>query len=275
MTIFSIGDVAQRTGVPEGTLRMWERRHRFLAPERLASGHRRYSERDVELIRRVAAERAGGVSLAIAIERATREPEPPATSLYARLRRRRPDLEPRTLPKRIMIALSHAIEDESLSRAERPVLFGAFQRERFYRGEEARWRELSLHAELAVAFADFPRPRFTRGAPAEIPIGRDSSLAREWAIVCDAPGHAACLIGWEPLSAAPPPDRGRSFEAVWSVEPEVVRDVARACAEIAAATQPALAARARSRLEAAAARPTSDQLRLATAITNRTLALLG
>jgi DICT domain-containing protein len=272
MTTFSIGDVADRTGVPEGTLRMWERRHRFPVPQRLPSGHRRYSERDVELVRRVAAERAAGVALGTAIERASRDPEPPATSLYAALRRRRPDLEPRLLPKRLMIALSHAIEDESLARAERPVLFAAFQREHFYRQAQTRWRALALHAELAVAFADFEVPRSPREGPAEIPLRHDSPVAREWAIVCDAPGHATCLLGREALASG---QAGRSFETVWSVEPDVVRDAALACAQLTATSHPALAARVRARLEAAPARPADDQLRLAAAITNRTLSYLA
>ena len=42
----AIRDLVARTGVEQGTLRMWERRHGFPVPERLASGHRRYSERD-------------------------------------------------------------------------------------------------------------------------------------------------------------------------------------------------------------------------------------
>ena len=56
----SISDVVERTGVAEGTLRMWERRHGFPVPERLPSGHRRYSEEQVELVLRVLAARASG-----------------------------------------------------------------------------------------------------------------------------------------------------------------------------------------------------------------------
>ena len=49
----AIGELVERTGVSEGTLRMWERRHGFPVPERLSSGHRRYSESDVELVNSV------------------------------------------------------------------------------------------------------------------------------------------------------------------------------------------------------------------------------
>ena len=36
--VYGIGDVVERTGVAEGTLRMWERRYGFPKPARLASG---------------------------------------------------------------------------------------------------------------------------------------------------------------------------------------------------------------------------------------------
>ena len=65
----AIGELVERTGVSEGTLRVWERRHGFPVPKRLASGHRRYSESDVELVAGVLRERAAGLSLAAAIAR--------------------------------------------------------------------------------------------------------------------------------------------------------------------------------------------------------------
>jgi MerR family transcriptional regulator, light-induced transcriptional regulator len=271
--MFTIGDVAARSGVPEGTLRMWERRHGFPAPERLASGHRRYSEREVELVRRVADARASGVTLAAAIERVRRVDDEPPASVYAALRRTRPDLAPRLLPKPIMIALSHAIEDESLSRAERPLLFGAFQRERFYRRAESRWRAFARQAGVAIVFADFPRARTSR-APAELPVDRDHPMSREWAIVCDAPGHAACLAGWEPPGSGQG-GRPRVFEAVWSVEPEIVRAASRVCAALASANGAGLLAPVMGTLRANPAPPAADQLRLATAITARALAHLA
>ncbi len=272
---FSIRDVVERTGVAEGTLRMWEHRHGFPEPERLPSGHRRYSARDVELIRRVAAERAAGLSLTAAIERAARYGDGPAPSVYAMLRQRRPDLEPRVLAKPLMLALSRALEDESLSRAERPVLFAAFQRERFYRRSEMRWRELARGAEAAVVFADFTRRRTPKGAPAEVPVPRGHPLMREWAIVCDAEGHAACLAGWEPPPAEPGERGGRRFEAIWSVEPDVVRESARVCAAIAAGAGLELGAGVAERLSVQAAPPAREQLRLAAAIANRTLSYLS
>jgi len=41
------------TGFSPSVLRAWERRHHLLAPERLASGHRLYTQQDLEIIQRV------------------------------------------------------------------------------------------------------------------------------------------------------------------------------------------------------------------------------
>jgi len=268
----SISDVVERTGVAEGTLRMWERRHGFPVPERLPSGHRRYSEEQVERVVRVVTARESGLSLTAAIERAQRETSSPASSLFAAMRRRRPDIEPRTIPKHILLALSHAIEDESLSRAERPLLFASFQSERFYAPQRRRFRELSRGAALAVVFADFKRVRVRTDAPTEIPVDRMHPLTREWAIVCDAEHHAVCLAGWE--RPAPESSGPRLFETIWSVEPDVVREAARILGAIAAAVSPDVIAPVRERLESEPSAATDGQLRLATAITNRALSYL-
>src|SRR5215217_767483 len=114
----SIGDVVERTGLSEGTLRMWERRHGFPRPERLPSGHRRYRESDVELIRRVVRERDAGLSLPAAIAHVSEADEELELSVFAGLRRRRPELQAVRMRKRSLLALTRAIEDESCARAE-------------------------------------------------------------------------------------------------------------------------------------------------------------
>ena len=266
-----IGEVVARTGVAEATLRMWERRYGFPAPHRLASGHRRYSEPEVELIRAVSAKRAAGLALPVAIDQARSEGSQPATSVYAALRTRRPDLEPRVVVKPMMLALSHAIEDEALARAERMMLFGSFQRERFYRQAQPRWRELARTAEVAVVFADFARLRAPRDAPVEVPVPREHPLNREWALVCEGQDFGLCLTGWEPPESGQRSDGMRRFEAIWSVEPEVVREASRISCAIAAASRPAVGEGARARLEAPLSATAESQLRLASAVTARML----
>ena len=65
-------------------------------------------------------------------------------------------------------------------------------------------------------------------------IGPTEALGHEWAVVIDAPGYAACLIGWET------PVRGeeRIFEAVWTMDAAVVRRAAQVGATLAARHAP-------------------------------------
>jgi MerR family transcriptional regulator, light-induced transcriptional regulator len=56
---------------------------------------------------------------------------------------------------------------------------------------------------------------------------------------------SACLVGWERPQAAGEP---RVFETIWTVEPEVVREAARLCCELAAGRAPGLVDDLRDRL---------------------------
>ena len=69
-TDLAIKDVAERTGIAAGTIRMWEQRYGFPVPERTASGYRRYTEDDVDALRKVLALRHRGLSVPAAISRA-------------------------------------------------------------------------------------------------------------------------------------------------------------------------------------------------------------
>jgi MerR family transcriptional regulator, light-induced transcriptional regulator len=271
----TIREVAGRTGVPPATLRMWETRHRFPAPTRLASGHRRYSPADCEAIERVLAERARGLSLQASIERVVSTPVEADPSLFATLRRAQPALPPQVLPKRALTALSRAIEDEIRARADRPLLFAAFQRERFFRASERRWRELARTAELAVALADFERSRVrARGGVCELPLPGDSPLAREWALICDGERLSVALTAWEQTAEAAVPDAERRFEMVWTVEPSAVRRVAVRAAALAARIDPELIRSRAQRLEAGPAAPPAD-LANVMALMHRAIAYLA
>lgn len=270
----SIADVAARTGVRESTLRMWERRYGFPEPRRLPGGHRRYSAAEAERVERVLAEREGGLTLSAAIERvAAYEPKP--RSLFAALRRSFPALESSQMRKPVLLALTRAVEEECAARAERPLLFGAFQHRRHYRESAARWRDLSRGAELSVAFADFeryapPRP----DAAAEVPFGDTHPLSREWALICHAREHAACLSAWE-LPGQDDAPQGRRFDVLWSVEPEVVREAAALATTLVEPCSPQLAGLAQARLDGDPVAPAAGQLRLAAAVTRRMLSELS
>ena len=150
----TIGAVAGKTNVSVATLRAWEQRHGFPRPERLPSGHRRFSARHVDQILQVLRDRDAGLSLEGAIARLRTAASRSEVSIFAGLRRRAP-LSVHVLSQRTMLAISRAIEDECCAQADRPLLIGSFQRQRFYRQSERRWRELSRTAEATIVLADF------------------------------------------------------------------------------------------------------------------------
>ena len=274
----AIKEVAERTGLAPGTIRMWEQRYGFPAPERAASGYRVYGLQDVELLRRAVAFRAGGLSVPAALERArelagaTDRP-----SIYGAIVSADAPVRPRVLRKRTLLALSRAIEDETMARAAGPVVFAAFQQVRNYRAVEHRYRRLAETADAAVVFADFPEAREPDGGPAEVPIERDAALGNEWVVVIDAPGFAACLLAWErprtPEEEEALPDRERRFESLWTMDPTVVRRAALVACSLTRATCPELAERIEGTL---ADRPLAVEAPVPglTALTNRLVAYL-
>jgi DICT domain-containing protein len=272
-TDLAIKDVAERTGIAAGTIRMWEQRYGFPVPERTPSGYRRYTEADVDTLRKVLALRHRGLSVPAAISRAQdtggASDHP---SIYAAVAAQDPTARPRVLRKASLIALSRAIEHEALALAAAPVVFGAFQEERFYRQVERRYRRLAAHADAAVVFADFPDGmREPAGGPVEVPIAPDDALGNEWAVIIDAPGYSACLLAWEQPGSAP--DRERRFESMWTVDPEATRRAALVAARLAGRADAAVGERLGELLSD---RPLAleEPAPALTALTNRMIAYL-
>lgn len=234
----SIGELSRRTGVPVATIRSWESRHGFPQPRRRDGGHRRYDGSDVDAVRRVLERRRSGLSLTAAIERAA-APVVPSGSVFAELRRRHPALVPHVLSRKTLLAMSRAIEDECCARAAQPLLFGGFQRESRLRGSLDRWRELARTSRRTVVFADLTDPApLADGAPVEVGLPADAPLNREWLVVCDAGDLPACLAAVELPGRSGAGPSERSFEAMWSLDPRVVRDASRVCSVLADGYRP-------------------------------------
>ncbi len=272
MTDLSISDVAERTGLAAGTIRMWEQRYGSPRPRRLASGYRVYDEAEVEILRRAVAYRERGLSVPAALARAretgTETDRPSIFAAVATAQR-----APRThlLRKRTLLALSRAIEDETLAHAAAPICFGAFQKERFYRPVEHRYRRIAANADETVVFADFPELRMEEGEPVEVPLADDDALGNEWALVIDAPGYAATLLAWEQPDGpdrSGPQEADRQFEAMWTVDAEVVRRATTVASRLAARADGSLGQRLEDLL---ADRPlaTESPAPALTALTNR------
>jgi DICT domain-containing protein len=236
MKKLAIKDLAEQTGVAAGTIRMWEQRYGFPEPSRTAAGYRVYTEQDVVALRRVVAYRSRGLSVPAALERArSLEGATDRPSIFAALAGGDAPVRPQKLHRSTLIALSRAIEEEAMARAAGPIVIGAFQSEANYRHVEHRYRRLAHVADAVGVFADFGEPcTDDEDVPAEIPISQGEALGHEWAVVVDAPGYAACLVGWET------PDRNgeRIFEAVWTMDAPVVRRAAQVGAAIASRSAP-------------------------------------
>lgn len=61
--LYRIHVVAERVGVSEPVLRMWERRYQLLTPKRTPGGFRAYTETDIALLQRVVAHVRAGMSI--------------------------------------------------------------------------------------------------------------------------------------------------------------------------------------------------------------------
>lgn len=200
---FSIGVLASRTGVTPGVLRTWENRFGFPAGERSDSGHRRFTEADVDLVRRVLDARDSGLPLRAAIEAVARsEPEP--LSAYSAAAEAAPEVRPVRMGRRALIAASHAVEDECLARGERAVVLGAFQLGHNFSRSAHRWEELGRTAAWAGVVADFgdDLPADPAATPARCQLAADSPLRREWTVVCLSASYAAVVAAWQ-VPAAP------------------------------------------------------------------------
>jgi DICT domain-containing protein len=97
-------------------------------------------------------------------------------------------------------------------------------------------------ADAVVAFADFERLEESAGAPIEVPLEVGDALGNEWAVVVDAPGYCACLLAWEQPRPAGVrvPDRERTFEAMLTFDPRMVRRAAQIGASLARRADEAL-----------------------------------
>jgi MerR family transcriptional regulator, light-induced transcriptional regulator len=226
----AIKEVAERTGIAAGTIRMWEQRYGFPEPARTPSGYRMYTEQDVDALRRVSTLRDTGLSVPAALERARASSgSTDRPSIYGAIAAGDEPVPARRLRKRTLLAISRAIEDETLARAAGPVVIGAFQSVRNFHGVQHRYERLARAADACVVFADFDAVRERAEHPTEVPIAPHEVLGNEWAVVIDAPGYAACLLAWEtPESQRDDhlPDRERRFEALWTLDPRVVRRAA-------------------------------------------------
>ncbi len=202
---FSIGVLAERTGLTPTLLRTWENRFGFPAGTRSAAGHRRFTDADVDLVRQVQELRAGGVGLSAAVEAVRRRRRRPVESVHAVMARDFPHLGVQRLGRRALVAASYAVEDEALARAERPIVLGTFQVGDRFADQRRRWDELARTAAWSAVVADFDDslPADPSAIPARCQLAEGSPLRREWTVVTVSDTRAALVSAWEVPGATP------------------------------------------------------------------------
>ena len=196
---FSIGVLAERTGLTPTVLRTWENRFGFPAGARSPSGHRRFTDADVDLVRQVQELRAGGLGLAAAVESVHRRRRRPPESVHAVMARDFPHLGVQRLGRRSLVAASYAVEDDALARAERPLVLGTFQAGARFADQRRRWDELARTAAWSAVVAEFDEslPADPSASPARCQLAEGSPLRREWTVVTVSDTRAALVSAWE------------------------------------------------------------------------------
>ncbi len=249
----TIGQLAERAGTQPGTLRMWETRYGFPRAQRLASGHRRYLESELEHVRDVLTP-ARDRPLAAGGDRA-RAGRARAAGLD--LRRAATTGCPSSTPIRVPKRAAAADEPRDRGRGERARRAAACSpaassASASTAAPSARWRTLCGDRRRSASCSRTSTgARAAADGPPEVPLDRRHPLAREWAVVWDAPEFAACLAARE-RTRPELPDRERVFDTLWSVERVVVREAAQAAVELAARRPPSWSWRCR---RASAIRP--------------------
>ena len=202
--------------------------------------------------------RASGLAMPAAVTRASRAAQAPAPSVFDAVVNGHPVLRQQVLRKRTLLALTQAVEDECCTRADRPLLFACFEQERYYRQSQERWQELARTAGSAVVFADFPDHSAPDAKPVLVALPESAPLRREWLLVCDDDSYPACVVAAERPGQSRTREMDRTFEAVWSVDAQVVRDAARVCAALADSLHPGVAVSMRDRLATTPPKASAD-----------------
>lgn len=150
------------------------------------------------------------------------------TSVLEDLLQAMPQLRPQVYFKSSLTALSHAMEDQVLAGADRPLVIACFQRERFYRQEAHRYRRIARKTGQVYVLAA-PETEFKNSSDIHETVAFEPSdgLAKEWHLVVLAEKYSTCLVCREREPAIAPQsdlagmDQARRFEGVWTFEREV------------------------------------------------------
>ncbi|WP_217914649.1 HD domain-containing phosphohydrolase [Miltoncostaea marina] len=150
------------------------------------------------------------------------------------------------LGKRALIALSHAMEDRGVEAGNRPpLIFGGFQRARFFAHDRRRYEQLARWSAVTVVAAGGLSPRGD-GPVAAIGVGPSDPFWRDWVLlVYGGGGQAALLVARDDEGDVVEdlPTRDRRCAAGWTYDPRAALRAAWWVADYLRGHDAALAAR--------------------------------
>ncbi len=195
---FRIQTVAEMTGVPASTLRTWEQRYGFPAPDRTASSYRMYSQGDIDQIARIRELCEQGLGPAEAMERLLEPAAPEVTKVAQSPGAPAGIAVPMSVsPTELGEALQQAIEAFEPERAEglvRSALLVGSHAEAFERWLWPAWRtvrERWLAGELGRHHERLAAELLGQAARDMVRLSRPSAPA-PWAVLGCLPDEDDC-----------------------------------------------------------------------------------
>jgi DICT domain-containing protein/GAF domain-containing protein len=191
------------------------------------------------------------------------------TSVLASLIQAIPQLRQQLYFKSSLTALSHAMEDQVLAGADRPLVIANFQRERYYRQEAHRYRRIAERTPQVYVLAA-PETDFKNSSNAYETVAFDpeDALAQEWHLVVIGQHYSICLICRE--RQAPVSDKtnsamepSRCFEGIWTFDRQVSQKAAELLLNRIEAYRPELGAK----IEEAKSRYLGDSSKVSSGLT--------
>jgi HD-GYP domain-containing protein (c-di-GMP phosphodiesterase class II) len=153
---------------------------------------------------------------------------------------------PTVYGKRSLIALSHAMEDRGIAAGgPAPLVFGGFQRARFFAHDRGRYQRIGARSALTVAVGG-GLAGGADGRLSVVGVGPEDPFWHDWVLVVYGGGDSAAVLVARDHARdeiEDRPTRDRRCDAVWSYDPRLTHAAARWVGSYLDGHDPALARR--------------------------------
>lgn len=172
-----------------------------------------------------------------------------------------------------LVTASHEIEDRAMTGGSAAMLFGGFQRARFYRHDRERWRALAARSAIAVAAYGGEGDAPAGGEPFIVRVGPGDPFWTDWLCLSYAGSDGSAVVVARDARSDPDRPGERRCVGLLTYDPRVVHVAALWVGEYLRRHDPPLAARWRSTL--AGMPPLARHHRHPTALSSRSAPVVG